>query len=68
MMNLNVFSVTKVLQMATKFELASKLLWEMMLYVFIYIFLSIRCMINTAVTVNDNPSSSNLSQGLCDDH
>lgn len=56
MMNLNVFSLKKVLQMATKFELASKLLWEMMLYVFTYIFLRTKCVINTAVTlVHNNP-------------
>lgn len=58
MMNLSVFSVTKVLQMATKFGLASKLLWEMMPYVFIYIFIS----------VDEEPSSSHLSKGLRDDH
>lgn len=56
MMNLNVFSLKKVLQMATKFELASKLLWEMMLYVFTYIFNRIKCVINTAVApVHNNP-------------
>lgn len=52
MIILNVFSLKKVLQMATKFELASKLPWEMMLYVFTYI----KCVIKTAVAlVHNNP-------------
>lgn len=42
--------------MATKFELASKPLWEMMLYVFTHISIRIKCVISTAVApVHNNP-------------